>query len=254
MAGANFEEWKTLATNLGLTPDLLKFLNSKVVNQKVLQSTNVLDNVDGSVTIALHFNSVSNSSKISQHKGNFNFGTKTQKRHKTPSQKRRDRARFRTWLEKKKEKRVQRALNTGIIITPPREQSPQHESPLPSPGPSEPVNSADSPPPRDPSPPPAADVSRYCYCKYFHADKEPFSEVKQVCGFERCDLTTEQVKLRACTRCLMVAYCSRDHQKQDWNLQHKDECDPYNGEAVMEEVRSWRQWKDGLHQCLSQSS
>ena len=251
MAGENFAELKTLALNLGLTPDLLKFLHSKVGNQNTLQSTNLVDNFDGSVTITLQFRPSSNKSSDSQNKENTKVGAKPLKKHKTPSQRRRDHARFRKWLERKKERKVQNALNTGIVITPPKKQSPPPRPATPTSDPSEPVNPTPDPP--DDTAGSWAELSSYCYCKYFSANREPFSELKQVCALEGCDLTTDQVKLKACTRCLKVAYCSRGHQKQDWT-EHKEECDPYDGEAVMEEVRSWRQWKDGLHQCLSQSS
>ena len=240
---ANFENWKTLAENLGFTPDFLMFIKSKVGQQKLLCSTNFCEDFNGSVTITLEYKSPSKSGK------NSNAGKPLNKKHKTPSQRRRDRERFRKWLEKKKKRGKPDILNQAVISTPPK-SSPEPAMPV-----SPTVSQTSQSPPPDPPDSPASPVrvSNPCYCARFDPDKEPFSDYKYFCGFPDCELNADRINLKTCTQCRMVAYCSREHQSGDWP-NHKEICHPEEGEHVMERIDQWKQWKAGMHHCPYQSS
>ncbi len=150
---ANFENWKTLAENLVFTPDFLMFIIFKVSQQKLLCSTNFCEDFNGSVTITLEFKSPPKSVKHSS------AGKPLNKRHKTPSQRRRDRDRFRKWVEKKKKLGKPDILNQAVISTPTK-SSPEPAMPVcPT------VSQTSQSPPPDPqdSPAPPVRVSNPCF-------------------------------------------------------------------------------------------
>lgn len=51
-------------------------------------------------------------------------------------------------------------------------------------------------------------------------------EKKRECGFTYCSRTRtiDNKKLRLCTGCCVIGYCSKLHQKLDWNYIHRNIC------------------------------
>ena len=61
-------------------------------------------------------------------------------------------------------------------------------------------------------------------------DKENKKEcVRNVCGLESCNNPAKE----KCSKCGSVYYCSKSHQKQDWN-RHKPKCDVYDKKRYKE--------------------
>eukprot|EP01083_Nonionella_stella_P063451 164874_1 len=61
-----------------------------------------------------------------------------------------------------------------------------------------------------------------------HKKKKP--KHKKSCAWPRCDVTNEDQKLKKCTRCRNVRYCSPKHQKADWKYNHRNVCSCYIGD------------------------
>eukprot|EP01084_Bolivina_argentea_P319212 553669_1 len=48
---------------------------------------------------------------------------------------------------------------------------------------------------------------------------------KIVCGYSFCTKTNnDSLTLRACSGCMKIMYCSKSHQKKDWNSTHRTQC------------------------------
>ncbi len=190
------------------------------------------------------------------------------RKKKSPSRRKRDRDRFRKWLERKKIRKAQVLVNTATVSSPVASPvntdspSPARTSP-PSPGPPEPVpnttvsNATVASDPLESEQPavspvpvtPVSPTTERCRCKNcqeFNVDEEPYADLKIQCEFTLCDLTSADTELKTCTRCSLVAYCSKEHQREDWRL-HKQVCDAEDGIEIRKTIEEWRRWKAEPH-------
>ena len=79
-----------------------------------------------------------------------------------------------------------------------------------------------------------------------NCDKEPYSDLKDACEWILCRKLATETDLKTCTRCYMVAYCSKECQARDWSV-HKDYCKQVDGELVKTKIDAWRRWKAENH-------
>ena len=61
----------------------------------------------------------------------------------------------------------------------------------------------------------------------FHSDNKHDRNRKacKTCGKLNAELSEEEKKLKTCSKCKTVAYCSKECQKKDWEG-HKKDCRP----------------------------
>ncbi len=254
---------KLIHQNLGLKPDFLDYWSAKC-SHYVLDSSGLCEDSSG-FTITLSYkianSGSSNSPNLNPQQATSEPENSPRKKKKSPSMKRWDKERFRTWLAKKKLKKTQKVLNTAIIedtlpsdtqpasssptttvtVPPPPTSGPLQSPVTPTPVVSEPV----APAPSDPVTP-VKEPCKCADCERFTLDEEPYADLKQNCEWALCDVTAGDMVLRNCTRCYLVAYCSREHQKEDWYL-HKEVCCAEDGVKCRQEIEEWRRWKAEAH-------
>ncbi len=263
---------KNMLSILGLKPETVSYWTAKC-GGLVLDSTNLCESSNGDFIVKFTYKlgKIQNQSvgKVRQNVNNNENTTKSQSvppgkttkvKRKFSSRRKRDRERFRRWLEKKKERKIREALNTAIVSTPPSSPKMSNPSPLENLG----------PPNAEPPEPPVASVStvtepvipdqpaepavtpdpakpHHCSdCERFKLDEEPYADMKYRCEFAICDKTASEVDLKTCTRCYRVAYCSKDHQREDWYL-HKQVCSAEHGAEIRKTVEDWQRWKGEPH-------
>ncbi len=181
----------------------------------------------------------SETKKNSNHHDQPPFGAG--KKRKSPSHRRRDRERFRKFLENKK---------SAAKLKTNSKQIPKSEEPVPTqcPAPVDVSIAVGEPPtvtvtsPLEPLVRPAQNTSHDtsssqsdtssdeepCTCENCeefkdNCDKEPYSDLKDACEWILCRKLATETDLKTCTRCNMVAYCSKKCQARDWSV-HKDYC------------------------------
>ncbi len=267
----NFEE--NMHSVLGLKPEIVSYWIAKS-GGLVLESTNLCESSNGDFIVKFTYKLANQSvGKVRQNVNNKENPTKSHPispdmpakvksaKKKSPSRRRRDRERFRKWLERKKEKRTQEVLNSATVSTPSPSRSPKTRpspvmSPPEIPGPSQPPVGTDSDaantlsdqvtPDQSEPEAPSKEPCKCKDCERFTIDQEPYADLKQQCEWALCDITAADMVLRNCTRCYMAAYCSREHQKEDWYI-HKDVCNAEDGAHCRQETEDWRRWKAEAH-------
>ncbi len=252
---------------LGLKPDFLDYWMTKC-SHYVLDSSRLCEDSSGfTITLSYKIENFgnSNSPNLNSQQASSGCENSPKRKKKSPSTKKRDIERFRTWLANKKLKKTQKVLNTAIIEdTLPSDTQPASSSPTPMPpppyqGPLQSPTSAPvpvTPEPADmdpvapesaaPEPTPVKEPCKCADCERFTFDEEPYADFKQHCEWALCDVTAGDMVLRNCTRCYLVVYCSREHQKEDWYL-HKEVCCAEDGVKCRQEIEEWQRWKAEAH-------
>eukprot|EP01084_Bolivina_argentea_P145390 254837_1 len=62
---------------------------------------------------------------------------------------------------------------------------------------------------------------------YYFKHNKWYQVMKNICFMKECNYSkcrTKSVKLSKCKKCKSVYYCCRDHQKIDWKIKHRTEC------------------------------
>ncbi len=204
-----------------------------------------------------------------------NCSHQKRKKKKSPSRLKRDKERLRKFIESKRQQRTlnarQLSRNTSnsslptFQCSPPRDEtvsvadpavvtidsldltsqrnvSGQFPTDLPVSAPTEPVcapsNAPDPSKQDNPKPDITAMPCTCLTCTKVSSGSDPSSELYSECTFclkPACELQTE---LRACTKCLMQAYCSKECQKKDWKV-HKTFCDTESAPKIREFREVW---------------
>ena len=168
---------------------------------------------------------------------------------KTPSQRRRDRERFRAWLVRRKSLQVQKTRNTSpdenkpvssenyVQCSPPLEATVRVAQPksVTISGPT----SVTAPSEPDLRAPVDLDCHK-CICDLcsMFKDIDPFQKYHQSC--DNCGkVATKEQPLKPCARCLACAYCGKECQTSAWKAKHKAECSKEIGEQVRAAKESW---------------
>eukprot|EP01084_Bolivina_argentea_P095998 172568_1 len=63
--------------------------------------------------------------------------------------------------------------------------------------------------------------------RIYFKNKKSYQIMKNICCAKECNLfqcKRKDTKLNKCSKCQSVFYCSKKHQKMDWKIQHRDEC------------------------------
>ncbi len=238
-------------TNLGeklqLNREFCLFIASKIGERSLEESGFKLrQNGDLTVTLSYKLTKVNSTG----HQRTTNSATSPSKSHcqinkhpvsskkKTPSRRRRDRERFRAFLERKKQRK---SLQVTTPVSDPVQCSPPNEVTVTVCDP--PTVTFGEPPtaptPAEPTvtPPCTCDV-----CSVFQ-DIMPFQEEYTAC--HNCGkAATEESPLKPCAQCLARAYCTRECQRQAWKAKHKRECDAKLGEQIRRARKTWNNCKE----------
>ncbi len=235
---------------LGFSPGFIKYLD-ELLSGMCLESKFIKDSgmPHRKVTISLTFSvggktTIGGSRRRQPLAGKASSPETTRKPHtpkkKTPSRIRRDRERFRQFVEKKK-------LNKKSVSKP-RSQSkpdfpvqcqPPPDIEISLPRPSSVTLASQTTvklPPKPETAPP-----RTCVCDVCRTfvDKLPFKEeLYREC--HNCGKpNSEDAPLKPCAKCLGRAYCSKECQREAWKGVHKGECDKTLGDQIRGVRESW---------------
>ncbi len=252
-------------------PNFCGFVMEKV-NGKRLSTYVLKEKGDGTVSVILTYHVVKNKDQpLRRHLENKSSFTKNRsvsqkcdqttapiRKKKSPSRRRRDKARFREFLEKKRllknrktdlDAKTEISPQNGVSISGPIAQcTPPDdvEIPLEVPDtvtvtaqvPQEPAITPETDPviDRESAPAVSSPVSspvQTCICSVCQpfVDKDPLVGYYAAC--DNCDApNTEEQPLKPCARCLFRAYCSKKCQKAAWRAHHKEFCTVEAGETA----------------------
>ncbi len=178
------------------------------------------------------------------------------RKKKAPSRIKRDRKRFREWLDRRKDQQKSRKTsseNKTVSKEPSFAQcSPPEDTTITVCRPEsvtivKPVSPVVAPPEPAPVTPAESDIhdSHPCICDLCRTfiDVDPLKKYYQTCG--NCGKpATELQPLKPCSRCLCCAYCGKECQTLSWKSKHKQECSKEIAEQVRAVRTSWTTAKE----------
>eukprot|EP01084_Bolivina_argentea_P173888 301218_1 len=100
--------------------------------------------------------------------------------------------------------------------------------------------------------------SQWCISSWFYYFKndESYQIMKNICSLKECNYSkcrTKKGKLKKCSRCKSVYYCCENHQKRDWKIKHRIECQMFNKRnpslTLRNSIERWGQEQLWLSEC-----
>ncbi len=248
---------------LQLTESFCGYVAEKV-DGKLLANCSIKEGAGGSIFVGITYHVVGNKELSRRHLASGSTSkrkeatTKTQHstqprtfntKKKTPSRIRRDRERFRRFVDRKTllKKSVSKPVSPVVQCPPPPDIVITQSVTPPS---------LTLPKPPSVAPPSRPETVPPCNCDIcrIFVDKLPFKDLYEVC--DSCGKpNTEELTLRPCAQCLSTAYCCRQCQREAWKSKHKPICDKDTGVKIKRARETWNLarevWLEHKQQPLS---